>query len=151
MCSYPPIPEYGEIETKKSLTYAAGETITYTCKNHYQLLGEKKNVCNIDGKWKNNPPTCVKLKLCDDPGTPDNAVRNINGPINLSEGVYPEGTIIKYECEKSFIIDGKQSIVCKPDQTWSDHIPKCVKIAEIGITCDTRGSNLMSDVGIHVR
>ncbi|XP_067130395.1 clotting factor C-like isoform X2 [Centruroides vittatus] len=151
MCSYPLIPEYGEIETKKSLTYAAGETITYTCKNHYQLLGEKKNVCNIDGKWKNNPPTCVKLKLCDDPGTPDNAVRNINGLINPSEGVYPEGTIIKYECEKSFIVDGKQSIVCKPDQTWSDHIPKCVKIAEIGITCDTRGSNLMSDVGIHVR
>lgn len=152
-CTSPTVPEYGEIEIKKESTniYAAGEIITYRCKNQYFLIGDKINECNIDGKWRNVPPKCVKLKFCSDPGIPKQAERNINATTDLSEGIYPEGTVITYNCKKPFIMDGENSIICKTDQTWSHHIPKCIKVSEFDINCDTKGSDVIEDIGIPVK
>lgn len=45
------------------LEYAALDTVYFTCKNGYKLLGKSSSVCQLDGTFSNVYPKCQSLFL----------------------------------------------------------------------------------------
>ena len=67
-----PFNSSGLIPTYSNVTY--GSTVTYSCIDGYNLVGNPNHICTISGKWSDTPPQCqgqhwklyyYKIKLVD--------------------------------------------------------------------------------------
>ena len=56
---------------------------------------------------------------CNDPGTP------MNGRQIVSKG-YVYGGSVTFACDTNYTIQGKRSIICKADKSWSGSVPQCL-------------------------
>ena len=68
--------------------------------------------------WCYSGPSAVR-----DCGTPNNTV---NGNFSLSNGTV-FNSIATYSCHHGFSLVGNATIECKPDGTWSQDIPLCIR------------------------
>lgn len=55
-------PDNGNVDQSSGTTY--GQVVHYTCSAGYQLFGEDQAVCNAEGLWSNEPPTCQITSKC---------------------------------------------------------------------------------------
>lgn len=55
-CPMPEPPENGNVQTTNGLN--SGDTITYTCKEGYALVGAAERKCNSDSTWSGSIPSC---------------------------------------------------------------------------------------------
>lgn len=62
-CYEPAIPAFGKI-IAKHFTY--GSVANYSCVYGYMLVGNPSVVCEADGTWEGDMPTCVPVD-CGDP------------------------------------------------------------------------------------
>lgn len=54
-CGFPGMPADGAI-TLRGTTY--GSTVHYSCSTGHSLVGQNTSVCQADGQWSNEPPSC---------------------------------------------------------------------------------------------
>lgn len=63
-CTPPLIPQNGKLEfSNESSTspYGVGSSVTFSCKDFHQLVGERTIVCTDAGFWSNPPPFCKNI------------------------------------------------------------------------------------------
>jgi CUB/sushi domain-containing protein len=123
-CGQLDVPRYGEI---RYINSGFGAIARYTCLPGYELVGDYSRTCKSDGYWSGESPHCIPDSSatppppplgCGDPGTPANGVK-----IGIS---YSIGSVVYYECNEGFRLDGPRSRLCRFDGRWSEQLPSCI-------------------------
>lgn len=106
-------------------SHVRGSVLTYTCMPGYDISGTDIITCQWDLSWSSNPPTCVKVQQCPDPGEVVNGARSVR-----PEAGFAVGTVVRFSCNQGYQLEGPTQIFCYGRDTgtpkWSDRSPKCV-------------------------
>nr|XP_057922474.1 sushi, von Willebrand factor type A, EGF and pentraxin domain-containing protein 1 isoform X2 [Doryrhamphus excisus] len=116
-CVTPPTPEHGQVNVTDT---SLGSTVTYTCKEGYELEGDPVRQCLSGQLWTKDPPVCRPIS-CGDPGP------LANGTAHGTAFVYPE--VLRYKCNPGFVIKGSDHIVCQADGKWNGQKPLCKSVS----------------------
>ncbi|XP_065194495.1 sushi, von Willebrand factor type A, EGF and pentraxin domain-containing protein 1-like isoform X4 [Sycon ciliatum] len=112
-CSDPGPPENG-IRLLQGYSYLS--TVAYKCDLGYNINGSVFRVCSGDKTWIPDKPTC-EINECQDPGTPANGTRELDGLLYGDE--------VLYSCRKGFRMNGSDISVCTEHGNWSAPLPFC--------------------------
>ncbi len=75
------------------------------------------------GQWDAPPPSCQAVERgCPDPGTPDNAVRQV------SDESFTIGTRIVFGCQSGYTLEGMTLITCMEGGQWDAQPPLCIEM-----------------------
>ena len=66
--------------------------------------------------------TGIVTSGCSDPGFVPNALHSPRG------GPYHEGSVVTYECNAGYVIQGSPLLHCLPNRQWSTSTPYCIRI-----------------------
>lgn len=79
----------------------------------------------MGGEWSSKPPAC-RFVDCGAPARPD------RGSAVLLNSSTTVGSVVKYECEDDYWLDGPAELYCTKEGKWSGDAPVCELV-----TCDT--------------
>ena len=94
-----------------------GGIATYRCNSGYSLDGSETRICQNDGSWSGNAPTCVRI-VC------SNLPNPANGQVTFSSGV-SVGSRATYTCDSGYFIEGQSTRTCQADGRWTGRAPFC--------------------------
>jgi hypothetical protein len=94
--------------------------LTYTCDSGYELLGDGFRVCNISGQWSGLEPLCIEI-MCPQPA-PISKGSVVLGDLRL-------GSIITYQCEDGYKLNGSARRRCELTKKWSGEQPACIRVS----------------------
>ncbi|XP_008281602.1 sushi, von Willebrand factor type A, EGF and pentraxin domain-containing protein 1 [Stegastes partitus] len=112
-CGPPKIP--GDI-TFKGREYTYNSEIELSCQPGFLLKGKSLSICQSDGTWSHQSPTCVPARC----GKPSPIP---NGRVLGSEFGY--NSKVKYECDEGYTLKGDPTRVCQSDGLWDKLPPRC--------------------------
>ena len=95
-----------------------GSVVNIECKIGYDLFGDHELTCKGQGKWSGLVPICAMIE-CQKPNVTNGLVL---GNRNLT---YNFGSIISFQCDEGYSLDGQGVSLCMPDSTWSENPPTC--------------------------
>lgn len=101
--------------------YDKGDALI-TCNEGFDLVGEKRRICNIQGKWEGPKPICVSKHPIPEPSIPkscDKFDNFENGTVTYA------GNIAIFECNPGSSIIGSSSIKCDNGK-WKGKPPVCI-------------------------
>ena len=98
-----------------------GARANYSCANNYKLVGDNYRLCDANGQWSGQSPTCV-LKTCDALVTTEFT----NGYIDVSSN--DVGAIATYKCNHGYKLTGASSRTCSDNESWTNIQPVCIQI-----------------------
>ncbi|MCL4136014.1 UNVERIFIED_CONTAM: hypothetical protein GTU68_063100, partial [Idotea baltica] len=114
-CGLPETMEHGKMTLVNSTTYV-GSMAVYECEDDYWLEGHSIRVCENNGHWQGDRPSC-KLISCSEPYIP------IGGYITgYGFEVHSE---VQYHCEAGHYMTGIDTRVCNRDRQWTGTAPNC--------------------------
>uniref|UniRef100_A0AAQ5XF31 Sushi, von Willebrand factor type A, EGF and pentraxin domain-containing protein 1 n=1 Tax=Amphiprion ocellaris TaxID=80972 RepID=A0AAQ5XF31_AMPOC len=112
-CGPPKIPS--DI-TFKGKEYTYNSEIELSCQPGFLLKGKSVTICQADGTWSHQSPTCVPARC----GKPSPIP---NGSVLGSEFGY--NSKVKYECDEGYVLKGDSTRVCQSDGLWDKLPPRC--------------------------
>ncbi|XP_012938062.1 sushi, von Willebrand factor type A, EGF and pentraxin domain-containing protein 1 [Aplysia californica] len=94
--------------------------VTYNCDDGYTIRGAATRTCLSDGQWSGKTPSCLPVECT--------KVSRIisNGRANGTSITY--GSIIFYECDKGYLLEGSALRKCQADGKWDEPIPSCLSV-----------------------
>ncbi|GIY34947.1 hypothetical protein CDAR_376481 [Caerostris darwini] len=152
-CPNPSVDPNGEIEDiplidprRRGQGFEVGSTVTFTCKEDYELVGSNSITCLRTGRWSNDSPRCNVIPRASNPD-PSNVISCENpGPISNGRVIvfrtldenrpppvveddfeYPVRTRLQYSCEEGYLLRGESNLVCEATSFWSAEIPMCIE------------------------
>ncbi|CAG7727446.1 unnamed protein product [Allacma fusca] len=125
--------KYGQLSYPNTSTYF-NSTVVYSCALNYKLQGDRKRTCLANSQWSSSTPTCVETR-CAAPTIQDNsyisvssndrhASRSYQTAADVLNTSYKIGTMIKYKCNRGFLLIGKDTASCVEGK-WTDEAPTC--------------------------
>ncbi|XP_039996882.1 sushi, von Willebrand factor type A, EGF and pentraxin domain-containing protein 1 isoform X2 [Xiphias gladius] len=102
--------------TFKGDEYTYNHEIELSCQPGFLLQGKSVSVCQADGTWSHESPTCVPARC----GTPSPIP---NGRVLGSE--FGFNSKVKYECDEGYTLNGDSTRVCQSDGLWDKLAPHC--------------------------
>ena len=93
--------------------------VEHHCTRGFRMRGEMKQMCTANGTWSGRPPRCEVISC----GGPSPLT---NGHIDIS--AYFFGSVITYNCDYGYRLNGVKSRICQENGVWSDDDPKCEAI-----------------------
>lgn len=102
--------------------YTYNDEIILSCQPGFMLKGKSISVCQADGTWSLESPTCVPARC----GKPSPI---LYGHVLGSEFGY--NSKVKYECDEGYKLSGDPTLVCQSDGLWDKLPPQCDMV-----TCD---------------
>uniref|UniRef100_F7DE22 Sushi domain-containing protein n=1 Tax=Ornithorhynchus anatinus TaxID=9258 RepID=F7DE22_ORNAN len=137
-CQRPQVPN-GYPEDGLKHTYSYNETVKILCELGFTLMGVGEIRCRADESWGPAVPTCEKETFCPPPPVTPNG-----RPSGTPSGVYPYGTEVTYECNRSpergvtFQLVGERTIRCISDGEgtgfWNNFAPLC-ELSTLTVRC----------------
>ncbi|XP_018620783.2 inactive serine protease PAMR1 isoform X1 [Scleropages formosus] len=133
LCSRPPVPAHGATE---GLHLHFGARVTFRCDPGFTLQGVHSATCRLDGTWSAAAPSCV----------PREKEKSCPSPEHLANGdyflVYGGNVLIavQYMCRPPFVLKGQSQRTCLPNNTWSGTAPACVRVKDVDVEQDSKGS-----------
>eukprot|EP00118_Oscarella_pearsei_P003665 m.15267 g.15267 ORF g.15267 m.15267 type:complete len:1098 (+) comp26274_c0_seq1:110-3403(+) len=119
-CLRPKLPIHSDIyETAE--TFAAGDNVTYYCRDGYKLQGHSKRQCLGKGKWCGFSPTC-KMITCPHPTTSVNVIIK-----SLS------ASFANFSCVDGYELIGASTLVCMPNGRWNGNPPRCTQDCKLPV------------------
>ncbi|KAM8746660.1 sushi, von Willebrand factor type A, EGF and pentraxin domain-containing protein 1 isoform 1-T1 [Acanthopagrus schlegelii] len=112
-CGPPKVPS--DITFKGEL-YSYNNEIELICQPGFLIQGKSVSVCQADGTWSHESPTCVPVR-CDKPSTIP------NGHVLGSE--FGLNSKVKYECDEGYTLNGVPTRICQSDGLWDKPAPRC--------------------------
>ncbi|MGH0158069.1 UNVERIFIED_CONTAM: hypothetical protein FKN15_073952, partial [Acipenser sinensis] len=101
--------------------FTLGNTIYYTCKEGYTLIGPESNECLPSGNWSHDSSQCVP-RSCDNPPHVDNAFPE------TGHRLYKDVAI--YFCVDGYSLADNSQLVCNAQGQWSPpegkEMPRCI-------------------------
>ncbi|XP_067863594.1 C4b-binding protein-like [Heptranchias perlo] len=120
-CYRPDLPANGRIEAGFGPTYRYQETISFSCNEGFEMVGNSVIECKEENTFVPGPPTC-KPRNCDNPG------EILNGYYEASISTF--GSKVTFHCNTGYQMVGRNYQLCKADG-WDGQIPTCE-----ALTCD---------------
>ncbi|XP_020937508.1 complement factor H isoform X7 [Sus scrofa] len=102
-------------------THREGDTVQIACDPGYRLANNQSSITCAEGGWS-SPPKCspaYSQGKCGPPPPIDNG-----DTTSFPLPVYPPGTVVEYQCQSYYELEGSSSIKCENGQ-WSEP-PKCL-------------------------
>ncbi|XP_077970545.1 sushi, von Willebrand factor type A, EGF and pentraxin domain-containing protein 1-like [Styela clava] len=119
-CDNPGKPDNGDI-TENKKQYVVDETVTWSCKPCYQLVGTVTATCQQNGEFDKSKPTCV-LRTCSKKGI----YVPLYADFSVKKNKYTCGEKITYTCHEDYNLNGDDYAECLPSG----------KFSKISTTCD---------------
>ncbi|XP_061487863.1 sushi, von Willebrand factor type A, EGF and pentraxin domain-containing protein 1 isoform X2 [Rhineura floridana] len=116
-CEFLSPPENGFVHFSEN---TLGSSVKYTCKLGYMLIGSDTRHCMSNRQWSNTAPTC-EIVSCTVPSRP------MNGTVKGE--AYTYGSVIQYDCDPGFQLNGSDKRTCQADQKWDGNEPICIPIS----------------------
>eukprot|EP00117_Sycon_ciliatum_P000628 scpid76378/ scgid0996/ Sushi, von Willebrand factor type A, EGF and pentraxin domain-containing protein 1 len=116
------------------LETTVGSSAFYQCNAGFNLIGERERVCQADGSWSPELPTCIATQPpeegCDESiaATFENLYDGITELITVKQSDGRTVTRITYECNKGYELIGSDSAECDLDSSppqWTSPMPFC--------------------------
>ncbi|XP_065179965.1 CUB and sushi domain-containing protein 1-like [Sycon ciliatum] len=123
-CPAPGKPDSGQYRVARQGQYVSrpfqfGDTVLWFCNKGF--TGNTRAVCQADGRWSKNTPTCTRIR-CQDQGQLANGDSTSTGQ--------QFGSTVRYRCHTGFYMVGSTSGVvttrCLSDTRWSHDKPTCL-------------------------
>ncbi|XP_019620839.1 PREDICTED: uncharacterized protein LOC109467334 [Branchiostoma belcheri] len=94
------------------------DVLHFTCSSGYDLVGNLSITCQADATWSGSVPTCtpVECPLLTAP---------VNGSMTGSN-FYQD--LVHFTCIPGYELDGRSSLACRADATWSGTVPTCIRV-----------------------
>ncbi|XP_060618494.2 sushi, von Willebrand factor type A, EGF and pentraxin domain-containing protein 1 isoform X2 [Anolis sagrei] len=116
-CEFLLPPQNGFVHfTEKTL----GSTVKYTCKPGYKLIGSETRFCTSSRQWSDAAPIC-EIVSCTVPSEPMNGI--------VKGEAYTYGSVIQYNCNPGFQLNGSGKRTCQADKKWDGNEPICIPIS----------------------
>uniref|UniRef100_A0A6I8NFJ9 Sushi domain-containing protein n=1 Tax=Ornithorhynchus anatinus TaxID=9258 RepID=A0A6I8NFJ9_ORNAN len=128
-------------QVKRPPSLRVGATVTFACDEGYRLIGEPSSECVVragSAVWSHEVPVCEQTFCPPPPVTPNGR------PSGTPSGVYPYGTEVTYECNRSpergvtFQLVGERTIRCISDGEgtgfWNNFAPLC-ELSTLTVRC----------------
>lgn len=100
----------------KGEAFSYNSEIELSCQPGFLLQGKSISVCQADGTWSHESPTCV-LTNCGKPSPIP------NGRVSGSE--FGFNSKVKYDCDEGYTLNGEATRVCQSDGLWDKPAPRC--------------------------
>ncbi|XP_023804740.1 sushi, von Willebrand factor type A, EGF and pentraxin domain-containing protein 1 isoform X3 [Oryzias latipes] len=113
LCGPPIVPSDVTVEGKE---YTYNSRIELSCPPGFVLKGMSVHVCQADGTWSHESPTCIPARCSKPSPIP-------HGHYMGSEFGY--NSKVKYECDRGYKLSGDPTLVCKSDGLWDKPVPRC--------------------------
>ncbi|XP_017337959.2 gamma-aminobutyric acid type B receptor subunit 1 isoform X1 [Ictalurus punctatus] len=95
--------------------------IEYICRGNRVIVGPKVRKCLPDGTWTDLSQRSKCLLPCEQVWTSLENGRVVVSP----PGPAVEGTVLRYSCLSSFILEGRNTTQCTKQGTWDSPKPTC--------------------------
>ncbi|XP_040194945.1 C4b-binding protein-like isoform X2 [Rana temporaria] len=116
-CGYPGDIENGYLETE---SFFFGSKVTFHCNLGFNMVSKRNSrECQADGTWSNTLPSCEEVN-CEPPEIPHS--RKMLGFV----GPYTLNSVMRFECNKGFAMEGTDTIVCNIHSEWDPSPPECI-------------------------
>nr|CAB3265951.1 E-selectin-like [Phallusia mammillata] len=99
-----------------------GSSCIYSCDEGYELMGNLQINCNLDGKWSNESPTCIRV-TCDIAATSNIA----NGETICEESNF-YASVCVFSCRIGFYLEGDETTTCQQNGEWTVSKPTCQRV-----------------------
>ncbi|KAI4808144.1 hypothetical protein KUCAC02_000212 [Chaenocephalus aceratus] len=102
--------------TFKGEQYSYNEEIELSCRPGFILKGKAVSVCQADGTWSHESPTCVSARCGKASPIPNG--RTLGSDFGVS-------TKVTYECDEGYTLNGDPARMCQSDGLWDKPAPRC--------------------------
>lgn len=102
--------------TFKGEQYSYNEEIELSCRPGFILKGKPVSVCQADGTWSHESPTCVSARCGKASPIPNG--RTLGSDFGVS-------TKVTYECDEGYTLNGDPARICQSDGLWDKPAPRC--------------------------
>ncbi|XP_006826066.2 protein lev-9-like [Saccoglossus kowalevskii] len=97
-------------------TFTYDEVVIFRCNIGYKLHGSSQQRCQANGEWTGEHVSCRVINC----GPPEPIY---NG--NRDRNFFGLDSVIFFECNDNYLLEGSRSTRCLENETWSTPTPKC--------------------------
>ncbi|NXV57103.1 SVEP1 protein, partial [Molothrus ater] len=116
-CTLPSPPENGFLHVTEN---RLGSAVRYTCRPGFTLVGSDTRLCLQSRQWSHTAPYCKAL-MCNSPNHP------LNGKVRGENYTY--GSVVYYECDPGYQLNGPSERRCQESQKWDGSEPICIPVS----------------------
>ncbi|GLV42687.1 furrowed [Carabus blaptoides fortunei] len=109
---------HGQITLASNATYY-GAIALYACDANFELDGVSRRLCQDNGTWSSEMPTCREIQ-CKDPDA-------INGVL-FQVSTHSIGGVAHYTCPRGHTLKGNATRICIKKGIWSGQTPTCISV-----------------------
>lgn len=115
-CDLPVAPENGFLHVTETTT---GSAVQYSCKPGHTLVGSDIRLCLRNREWSGASPRCEAISCPKPNPVTDGSIRGSN---------YSYLSVLYYECNSGYVLNGTSRRTCQEDKTWDGDEPVCVPV-----------------------
>uniref|UniRef100_A0A8C2TT75 Sushi domain-containing protein n=1 Tax=Coturnix japonica TaxID=93934 RepID=A0A8C2TT75_COTJA len=119
-CPQPPNIANGLHSGRSSARFPHGTTVSYSCKDGFELVGNVSINCSAVGRWSRPLPRCQAIG-CQRP-----TVRN--GKVQVPKDTYEAGETLWFDCNPGYAAEGSHRAQCKPGGSWDPPVLSCEQV-----------------------
>ncbi|XP_031574709.1 complement C2-like isoform X2 [Actinia tenebrosa] len=116
-CPNPGFPEYG---FRFGNDFRIGRSVRFVCHSGTKLTGSAVRICLKNKQWSGS------VAVCDD-GITDCPILGIPVSGIKIGNRYQFGSVVRFECEEGYILQGSSIRRCMPDGKWNGTQTKCIE------------------------
>ncbi|KAF5274861.1 hypothetical protein FQA39_LY07043 [Lamprigera yunnana] len=131
-CSKLVPPEHGYFVRRKECGNILNNACGVRCEVGYALIGSSIRLCQKDGNWSGESPSC-QIKTCNSlpiplPGSISCVHADLGIKYNESDPNMPVDTVCSFSCETGYILIGSSQRTCLPLAQWDGLKVSCKQI-----------------------
>uniref|UniRef100_A0A8C0U817 Sushi domain-containing protein n=1 Tax=Cyanistes caeruleus TaxID=156563 RepID=A0A8C0U817_CYACU len=117
LCPRPPSIANGLHSGHSWASFPRGVTVSYSCSEGFQLLGNASITCTDSGLWSRPLPRCEAIG-CQVPEVQ-------NGNVYNPQSTYRAGETLLFDCDAGYSSEGTAEARCQPGGTWDPPLLGC--------------------------
>uniref|UniRef100_A0A8C2PBT7 Sushi, von Willebrand factor type A, EGF and pentraxin domain containing 1 n=1 Tax=Capra hircus TaxID=9925 RepID=A0A8C2PBT7_CAPHI len=115
-CDLPVAPENGFLHVTETTT---GSAVQYSCKPGHTLVGSDIRLCLRSREWSGASPRCEVIS-CPKPNPVTDG--------SIQGSTYSYLSVLYYECNSGYVLNGTSRRTCQEDKTWDGDEPVCIPV-----------------------
>uniref|UniRef100_A0A8C9NTB1 Sushi domain-containing protein n=1 Tax=Serinus canaria TaxID=9135 RepID=A0A8C9NTB1_SERCA len=119
-CPRPPSIANGLHTGLSSGSFSRGVTVSYSCREGFELLGNESITCTDSGRWSRTLPRCEAIG-CQVPEVQNGKVHNV-------QSTYRAGDTLHFDCHPGHAAEGSDEARCQPGGIWDPPLLVCHRV-----------------------
>ncbi|XP_032898881.1 membrane cofactor protein-like [Amblyraja radiata] len=123
LCHLPDVPLNGRIEAGFGPTYMYRDTISYSCTEGFEMVGQSVIECAENNTFVPGPPSCKAVSCAAPP-----PISNGNTSSPADGELWEYGMVAEYSCSAGYSLIGAGRLVCTETGEWDNTPPTCTAV-----------------------